>query len=435
MGSSAINLSGPLGPEHFRNKLLNGDFNFFQRGIKTTVGPSGGVDNDAGAITNRLVSFAETYGADRFYVKANLGRGFSGGISSVPRISVSRQGFSAGYPQVSSVKPSDYFCRITVGASDGSGANSLDGVTGSSMDVGNAQLIFGQGIDTNVMEFSDSTCYLSFLAKSHGNITNPTIGCRLAFDPDQNGSVGDQHVVPETTGATANLGSGFRERIRILGDDIAITPDWTKYTRKFKFPSFEDSTLGTVDTVHAIFMLAHGPSGPEELKSNGKLADLLGLTGLTGAIDIAQVQLEIGNEASTFEKRNTQVELAMCQRYYEKTYDVDVSPGGVVGIYGGGIRGATDPTINPTSHQPTLFEVRKRTSPTVTLYGRDGQKGGVFVTHGQAGDFFNGEFVTASAGGISESGFGHVQCDQDLGNYSNGDTLIVYHFEADAEIG
>ena len=430
MGSSAINLSGPLGPEHFRNKLLNGDFNFFQRGLKTTAGPTSGGFSEA---------FSETYGADRFYVRATTGLGFTvgngsfevGTDSTVPRVKVTREGFTLGYPQaeVSGVKPSDYFCRVTVGASEG---DSIDGVTGCSMDMGNGFLIFGQAVDTNTVEFSDSTCYLTFLAKSHGNITNPTIGCRVAYDPDQNGSVGDEHVVPETTGATANLGNGFRERIRILGDDIEITPSWQKFKRKFKFPSFEGCTLGTVDTVHAIFMLAHGPSGPEENKSNGKLTDMLGLTGLTGAIDFAQIQLEIGDDSSPFEKRHTQVELAMCQRYYEKTYDVDVSPGTSTTGYGGGLRGATDPQINNTCHQPTLFEVRKRVAPTVTLYGKDGEEGGIYVQHAEN---YQSQFVTASAGNRSESGFGTIQSSVSLGNYTQGDTLIVYHFEADAEIG
>ena len=47
--------------------------------------------------------------------------------------------------------------------------------------------------------------------------------------------------------------------------------------------------------------------------------------------EIAQVKLEAGQVATPWKARPFAEELALCQRYYEKTYDVAVVPGTVTG--------------------------------------------------------------------------------------------------------
>jgi hypothetical protein len=47
----------------------------------------------------------------------------------------------------------------------------------------------------------------------------------------------------------------------------------------------------------------------------------------TGWYDIAQIQLERGNVPTPFEYKPVGTELVLCQRYYEKGYNVNVSPG------------------------------------------------------------------------------------------------------------
>ena len=432
MGSSAINLSGPLGPAQFRNKLINGDFNLWQRGSSITTGPAAGA---VGTVTTN-----RSYNADRWNLHARLGRGVSGGAvpgdgnayASVPRCTICRKGFTFGYPQLSDVSPSEYYTRVTIGAADGTNTN---GVTGASMDLGNGIIEFSQLTDDNIHEFSNKTCHLSFLAKSYGDVINPTIGTNLSFDPDFSRGV-NHHTVPDTTGTTASFYhpvSLSRKRIKIVGDDVTVTPSWQKYKQKFKLPDFTGCTLGTLPVIETSLILAAGASAPDELSGNISYTDLLALNGITGAIDFAQIQLEIGDDVSDFEKRKSQVELELCQRYYEKTYNVDTDLGTDTG-YGGGIRGATDPSINPTNHQPTQFEVRKRTAPSVTLYSKDGGAGQVYVVHAQT---HNATSQNATAGGISESGIARIDMDDDndLGDYSRGDTLIVFHYTADAEIG
>ena len=84
-------------------------------------------------------------------------------------------------------------------------------------------------------------------------------------------------------------------------------------------------------------------------------------------VSVTGVQLEVGDVATDFEFRPFAEELALCQRYYEKSYNIGVVPGAVTT---GGVRGihyvvagtgyATIPTIE--------FAVQKRTNPAVVSY-------------------------------------------------------------------
>ena len=79
------------------------------------------------------------------------------------------------------------------------------------------------------------------------------------------------------------------------------------------------------------------------------------------------VQLEKAAAATDFEFRPYGTELAMCQRYYEKSYPVDVNPGTIYGT--GFITG-----IQAASQYATVsasYKVEKRTVPTVVLYNRN----------------------------------------------------------------
>jgi hypothetical protein len=79
---------------------------------------------------------------------------------------------------------------------------------------------------------------------------------------------------------------------------------------------------------------------------------------------ITGVQLEKGSVATAFDYRPYGTELQLCQRYYCKTYDIDVVPGTVTGA------GAIFTTItNANIMQCTwAFPVNMRATPTVTAY-------------------------------------------------------------------
>ena len=79
----------------------------------------------------------------------------------------------------------------------------------------------------------------------------------------------------------------------------------------------------------------------------------------SGSLGITEVQLELGSVATPFEYRPFAEELVLCQRYYEKSYDLGVAPGtstvvGEVVLVGCGA--AAYPMID--------FKVTKRIAPT-----------------------------------------------------------------------
>jgi hypothetical protein len=77
-----------------------------------------------------------------------------------------------------------------------------------------------------------------------------------------------------------------------------------------------------------------------------------------------QVQLELGSSATPFENRPIGEELALCQRYYEKSYSLGVNPG--TSTLTGEL--AYIAPITGTVYQNIIFKVSKRTLPTGTVY-------------------------------------------------------------------
>ena len=109
---------------------------------------------------------------------------------------------------------------------------------------------------------------------------------------------------------------------------------------------------------------------------NGQIFSVTGSTRListNGAtMDITGVQCELGSTATPFEFRFFQLELQLCQRYYEKSYGRDINPGSnnpnTVII--------TATQFGATSTQGYLpWKITKRSAPTVTFYTQTGTSG------------------------------------------------------------
>ena len=118
-------------------------------------------------------------------------------------------------------------------------------------------------------------------------------------------------------------------------------------------------------------------SGSTRLGTAGswQTADLDGATGSTSVVGtngatwmLTGVQVEAGSIATLFERRSYGQELALCQRYYQKTYGLDVTPGtntaeGCIVVHafnGAFVR------VNWNFHTPM------RTAPSITIYSTSG---------------------------------------------------------------
>lgn len=75
---------------------------------------------------------------------------------------------------------------------------------------------------------------------------------------------------------------------------------------------------------------------PNQWATGGKRGTSSNSNLITAADDfwVSDVQFEIGNKATAFENRSFGVELALCQRYFCKTFDYDIAPAQNAGRYG-----------------------------------------------------------------------------------------------------
>jgi hypothetical protein len=83
---------------------------------------------------------------------------------------------------------------------------------------------------------------------------------------------------------------------------------------------------------------------------------------------ITGVQLEVGSSATGFEYVNYTTQLAMCQRYYQKSFDIGTAPVQNSGTYSGAIQYVVVVTGSVYYGQTVAFPVLMRTSPTITYY-------------------------------------------------------------------
>jgi hypothetical protein len=135
-----------------------------------------------------------------------------------------------------------------------------------------------------------------------------------------------------------------------------------------------------------------GAWGSTNYISTTSATSVVGTNGATWYV--TGVQLETGSVTTTFDYRDYGRELIMCQRYYQKTYDVAIAPGtnGVGGQYGGYAYNTTQVTGG--------FSLRctMRTAPTITAYSAIGTSG-VWSTPG------NVDSGACSALSIGQNGF------------------------------
>ncbi|NJO48246.1 MAG: hypothetical protein HC840_00860 [Leptolyngbyaceae cyanobacterium RM2_2_4] len=178
----------------------------------------------------------------------------------------------------------------------------------------------------------------------------------------------DQSDGPNFTGSTI-VGS-----TSIAAGSISST-DFTRF-------SFTTSVLPSNINQIALFFVVAG----------------VGTAGTNDWYEITDVQMNIGTIAIPWRPygQTNQIELAACQRYFEKSYNLTTNPGTVTGV-------GNEAIVQVISGGPrsvkTAFKVSKRTTPTVTSYspttGTSGQLRNVTDTADQAAGFTD----------IGESGF------------------------------
>lgn len=334
----------------YRNAVINGNFDFWQRG--TSLSSSSGTK----------------YLSDRWLNECV-------GSSLVS----SRQAFTLG--QTSVPYEPKYFHRTVVTS-----------VTGA-----NNYCIMGQRIE-GLGFHANKNVTLSFYAKA-----NTTRNLSVSF--------------------AQKFGTGGSPSADVTGigtTKFNLTTSWQKFTVSTTIPSISGKTLGTNnDNYLALNMWFDAGS------SLNSVTNTLGHQ--SGTFDIAQVQLEYGDIATPFEIRSFGEELTLCQRYYEKSYALDLPPGSTseLGIMLARFQQGYTSVIIKGAIISFKFTTTKRIIPAMTFYSHITGTSGVFYNFASSTDLPITSFNIGQTGGrvwVFESNTAIMGID------------VVGHYIADAEI-
>jgi hypothetical protein len=259
-------------------------------------------------IWQRGTSFtAAGYGADRWAMER-----------TGSTCTMSRQAFTLGQTDVPG-EPT-YFCRMDVTSVAGAG---------------NRVLLY-QSVE-DVRTFAGEQITVSFWAKADAT-KNIAIQCWQGFG---------------TGGSPSAAVTG----IGLLKTSVSTT--WQKITRTLTVTSISGKTLGS-DGNSRISLEIYFDAG-SNFNAN---TDTLGQQ--SGTFDIAQVQVEPGPIATTFERRPIGTELSLCQRYYQH--------------YSGLAAFATCTTSDAATANRKILPVEMRAAPTVSVVFASGSGSSITAT-------------------------------------------------------
>jgi hypothetical protein len=124
-------------------------------------------------------------------------------------------------------------------------------------------------------------------------------------------------------------------------------------------PSISGKTFGTAGdhSLVAVIWFDAGSDFNAETDSLGQQS---------GTFDIAQVQVEPGPVATPFERRPIGTELALCQRYFNKSYAVETNPG--TATTSGQLAPSFAAAGTGAMHSIVRYPVVMRSTATVTVY-------------------------------------------------------------------
>jgi hypothetical protein len=180
-------------------------------------------------------------------------------------------------------------------------------------------------------------------------------------------------------------------------------------TWEYKSVTIAGDTTGTWLTTNNLgmrctFSLGSGPdrSGTASAWNSNNNASATGATSVIGTLNatwyITGVQLEKGTVATPFERRPYGMELALCQRYYEKSFSVDVAPANGV-AQGDRLVGAA--YTSDAIGLDISFSTSKRATPTINFFNTT-----AFGTNDTWGYFNGSAWVAASSITTNQNGKG-----------------------------
>jgi hypothetical protein len=194
-------------------------------------------------------------------------------------------------------------------------------------------------------------------------------------------SSGTHQITPQ---AVQRFGTGGSSAGATNGANWILTTEWQRFSSTINVPSVAGKTIGAGSSCQIRF--ESGTSGVKSFSFWG-------------------LQAEAGTVATPFQTASGSIggELALCQRYCEKSYEQATAPGAATGV---GSQLATTGNISASSSSTMdgqiFFKVTKRSAPTVTLYDPAGNINKVRRTAIASANYDN---LAASVDLSSENGF------------------------------
>lgn len=239
----------------------------------------------------------------------------------------------------------------------------------------------------NYMRFTVTTVgALAWMGQRVENVRRLSNGKSVASfwmrSPSGNKRVGLRLVQNFGTGGSPSAA------VNVFGRVISLTTSWQYFTAVFDTPSIVGKTLGTGgnDYLSLIFDVSNAAYDGS-------------MVGQVGQFDLALSQLEAGDVATGFDFRHPALELMLCQRYFEKSYSLDVAPGTATpqGNELFQITGLSSATNNFLS--TVDYAVAKRTQPAITTYST------ATGASGRVRDAINSADVIPTVSNIGTHGF------------------------------
>ena len=256
MASSAIGLNGPIGVQEGRNKIINGEFNLWQRGNTASFGISTGTTSDY--TSDRWIYYSKTV---------------AGGTS--PSVEVKKATFEFG-TEPNSIPVPIHYLKLETGS------------TGDGFTSGDSQAFIEQRIE-NVKTFAGQSTTVSFWGRSSNNSRTIQVSAHQFFD-------------------------GGSAPVHIAGATFGLTNTWTKYDTRLVIPSISGKTLGAGATNDHLALRFNLQSG----SSSGYMYDTLMWTqGVTETIELTQVQMEENSKPTQFERLDDESEYQKAERFFE----------------------------------------------------------------------------------------------------------------------
>jgi len=479
MSSSAINLAGMQAPQQFRNKIINGNFDIWQRGI--TFGTHDD-SLDYGPLANGL-------GATGSNGLANIGNGDT--IKNNPYVSpVAQRGGAQADGNIIKDKAytadrwrlmnrSGWKGHVVRKEFDWSDVDDLLPAGSSparyymehSVEYEGNNSSMSQRIE-DVTIFNNEKITVSFYARRV-----PT-----SERPDSNLNRMRAHLMAYTKCTGSNINSGDSSNspdgsplynvnsnyqlYSDMGAEEVLTDDWKKFTYTFIIPQMAGKLDGNGNAVtpgEGFWVINLKPMTTAIDEDTGDGVPWL------GAVHYAQVQVEKKDDTTEFELLPPGIELQRCQRYFQKSLNLENEPGATAAqintaaghIIDDAIESSVDASI--LIHMPGLmsieysstgmsapfrFHTPMRDTPEIFIYsvfGNRGWYGSQYVpNNGEQvttdgynedtypdGNAFN-ETKVRKISGISTTGWQHMHGANELLPYGGSDS--TFYWTADAEL-